>query len=641
MEKSLLDVFLQNYTYGKNYLVTAPTGSGKTHIAKHLITNSDGLTVYTSPLKALSREVFLAVKEKVKAKYVASDVYEEDLSKVDADSLLTTYEKFDSTIRHKYSWLKRVSLVIIDEVHNVETDRGLAIENIVLWAKANKVPIVALSATVPNVEKYREWLSATLIKYEKREIPLHECIAYPFILRCYDNSKIMPIARRGLRNVKLELLLGVLDWVLSLGKNALVFVKSRSSTERLADTLVKFNIPAQPYHSGLPVETREKVINDFMSGKVKVLVSTTALGQGVNLPVYAVVFYDLSLPESNEKGEFKGWRDLDVAEFKQIAGRAGRRGFDSEGYAIVIAENGKEMEKVIEKYFVEEVKEGAKTPYTLENLTLGVISWAEGVSKEEIEGIVKGSLKFKDAEVEGVIDELEKEGLINVVGNSVYLTELGRAVALSYIDVKSLKGFPVNVEDFDPLDVVSSSAEVLQALRGCNEGKELLRRWANGEDILDLCKKLSVKDIEEVLSNARWIAFALYRVLRALGNKKSEEAWDLYLSLKYGVPPKGFAFAEKKLDRGLIMKLLSIGVETPEELCVVSGLKVVKEILESRGVSELSFCSPFLLKLRDYVSEAYGSEVVEGKYAKALVYLGVLRKSGEKFEWKKYDELGK
>lgn len=90
MEKSLFDIFIENYTYGKNYLITAPTGTGKTHMAKHLLTNTQEIVVYISPLKTLSREVYRAVKEKRKSKYVDSDVYEDDFSKVDAEVLLTT-----------------------------------------------------------------------------------------------------------------------------------------------------------------------------------------------------------------------------------------------------------------------------------------------------------------------------------------------------------------------------------------------------------------------------------------------------------------------------------------------------------------------------------------------------------------------
>ena len=642
MEKSLFDIFIENYTYGKNYLITAPTGTGKTHIAKHLLTNTQEIVVYISPLKALSREVYRAVKEKRKSKYVDSDVYEDDLSKVDAEVLLTTYEKFDSTVRHNYRWLRRVSTVIIDEVHNVESDRGLAIENVVLWAKTNNVPIVALSATVPDVEKYREWLSAVLVKYEKRSVPLHECIVYPYVMRCYDDNRVFSIARRGLKNVKLDLLLGVLDWVLSIGKNALVFVKSRASAEHLADTLVKFNIPAQPYHSGLPYETREKVINDFTGNKVKVLVSTTALGQGVNLPVYTTIFYDLSLPESDERGEFKGWRDLDPSEFKQIAGRAGRRGFDNEGYAIVIAETAREMERIRQKYFTRgdgstENGNTLSTPYTLENLTLGVVAWAEGFVREEIDKVIKGSLRFRYSNVDPALSTLEKENLVREEAGSIYLTELGRAVALSYIDVSSLKGFPVNVDDFDALSVVSSSPEVLQALRGCTEGKELLRRWTNGEDILDVCKKLTAKDIEEVLSNSRWIAFALYRVLKALKHKKSQEAWNFYVSLKYGVPPSGVELAARKLHRGVVMKLLFMGVQKPEELCVVSKLHEIEKVLVSMGVGELEFCNPYLVRLADFVKENYGKEVEDVTAAiRTLINIGVIKREEGKLKWKEY-----
>jgi len=628
MNTDLFDLFEKTYTYGKNYLISAPTGSGKTHIAKYLLNKERGIVVYISPLKALSREVYKAVKEK-RAKYVDSDVYEDDLRYFPYEALLTTYEKFDSSVRHNYRWLRDVSLLIIDEIHNVESDRGLSLENVVLWAKKNSVPIVALSATIGSVEQYKKWLNAELIKVDKRKVPLHECIAFPFFIKCYDNNRVIPLEKRKLKNVKLDLLLSTLNYILSLGKNALVFVRSRSSAETLADTLKKFSIPALPYHSGLTYEIRDETLNKFMKGEVKVLVSTTALGQGVNLPVYATVFYDISLPNVDEKGEFKGWRDLTPAEFKQIAGRAGRPNFDNEGMAIVIAERIKEMDKVAKIYFnsdKQENKSEEKVNFTLENLTLGIISWNETTSKG-LQELADESFSFRNKNVEDALQYLVKQSLVNENSGVYKLTELGRAVSLSYIDVSALNGFPLNT-DFDPLEVVSTSPEVVQTLRGCDDGKELINKWANGEDISSLCMKLSAKDLEEVISTARWISFALYRVLKALRHKKVGEALELYERIKYGLPKEGVEMIKSGIPRDEAKELIQRGVKSLDEACIMQDFL---------GISIP--CKRFHEELREFVDENYKKEVdKEDPRVEALKKFGIIT---EEYKWKEYKEVKK
>ncbi|MBP1357209.1 MAG: DEAD/DEAH box helicase [Sulfolobus sp.] len=630
MSSDLFNLFIHNYAYGKSYLISAPTGSGKTHIAKYLLNKEERIIVYVSPLKALSREVYKAVREK-RAKYVDSDVYEDDLRYFTHDALLTTYEKFDSSIRHSYRWLKEVRLLIVDEIHNVESDRGLPLENIVLWAKKNSVPVVALSATLSNTEDYLKWLNADLMKVDKRKVPLHECVAFPFIIKCYDNNRIIPIERRHLKNVKLDLLLGTLSYILSLGKNALVFVRSRSSAETLAETLRKFSIPALPYHSGLSYELRDNTINKFMSGEVKVLVSTTALGQGVNLPVYATVFYDISLPDSDDKGNFKGWRDLTVAEFKQIAGRAGRPSFDNEGMAIVITETIKEMEKVAKNYINtgnnKNQRGEEKVNFTLENLTLGVISWFES-SKDELQELINSSFTFKNEKIDNSLDYLITQNLVSQENGVFKLTDLGKAVSLSYIDVSALKGFKLE-GDFDPLDVVSTSPEVLQTLRGCTEGKELINRWANGEDITSLCMKLSAKDLEEVKSTARWISFALYRVLKALKHKKAGEAFELYERIKYGVSKEGLDLIKAGIGRDEVRKLIQQGVKSLDEACIMSDFLKVN----------LTVCKKFHQELREFVRQNYGKEIDKGDPR-----VEILRRFGiitEDYKWKIYENVEK
>ena len=620
MSTDLFDLFQKTYVYGKNYLISAPTGSGKTYIAKYLLNKERGIVVYISPLKALSREVYKSVKDK-RAKYVDSDVYEDDLRYFPYEALLTTYEKFDSSIRHRYHWLKDVSLLIIDEIHNVESDRGLSIENVVLWAKKNSVPIIALSATISNVEKYKSWLNAELIKVEKRKVPLHECVAFPFIIKCYDNNKVIPIERKGLKNVKLDLLIGTLNYIISLGKNALVFVRSRSSAETLAETLKKFSISALPYHSGLTYEVRDETLNKFMKGEVKVLVSTTALGQGVNLPVYATVFYDVTLPDTDEKGEFKGWRDLTPAEFKQIAGRAGRPNFDNEGMAIVITESIKEMNRVVKKYFSSQSEEERKVGFTLENLTIGMISWNETTS-EKLQELIDESFTFKGKNVEEALQYLLKQGLVTKDSGIYKLTELGKAVSLSYIDVSALSSFPLNA-DFDPLEVISKSPEVIQALRGCDEGKELIEKWANGEDISSLCMKLSAKDLEEVISTARWISFALYRVLKALRHKKAREAFELYERIKYGLPKEGVEMVKSGMPKDKVKELIQMGVKSLDEACIMQDFL---------GISIP--CKGFHEELREFVNENYGKEVdKDDPRVEALKRFGIIT---EDYKWKEY-----
>ncbi|WP_054838548.1 DEAD/DEAH box helicase [Sulfuracidifex metallicus] len=272
--KDLLSLFYEEYSpsSSENYLIVAPTGSGKTHLAKSLLLSRDKIVVYVSPLKALSREVYFDIKDKRKGVFYAdSEAYENDLRNFSGEVLLATYEKFDSAIRHRYKWLSEVNMVIIDEIHNVEGDRGIPIESIVAWAKSNSVSTVSLSATLPNLKEYSSWLKAKVIEVKKRAVPLHECVAYPYVLRCFDNGFDAELDVPNLNNSKLGVLIGVLSYVTGvLNKNCLVFVKSRASTEQLKSTLLKFGIKAEAYHSGLKFDVKKKVMDDFKEGKVNV-----------------------------------------------------------------------------------------------------------------------------------------------------------------------------------------------------------------------------------------------------------------------------------------------------------------------------------------------------------------------------------
>jgi hypothetical protein len=125
--------------------------------------------------------------------------------------------------------------------------------------------------------------------------------------------------------------------------------------------------------------------------------------------------------------------------------------------------------------------------------------------------------------------------------------------------------------------------------------------------------------------------------VKALKHKKSQEAWNFYVSLKYGVPPSGVELAARKLHRGVVMKLLFMGVQKPEELCVVSKLHEIEKVLVSMGVGELEFCNPYLVRLADFVKENYGKEVEDVTAAiRTLINIGVIKREEGKLKWKEY-----
>ena len=132
------ELVLKRDWQNKSLVVSSPTASGKTLVAELLALNSivskKKKVVYTCPLKALAFEHYSEFKKK----YSASLKVRFGLSTGDLDSssrhlqnydlIFTTYEKLDSLIRHKVDWLQDVGLLIIDEVHEIDSGRGATLE---------------------------------------------------------------------------------------------------------------------------------------------------------------------------------------------------------------------------------------------------------------------------------------------------------------------------------------------------------------------------------------------------------------------------------------------------------------------------------------------------------------------------------
>jgi len=192
---------------GKNLVVASPTASGKTLIAImlmiHRLAQGRGYKhIYLVPLKALASE---KKEELIESMDAASEVigwsprvvittsdYDstgEELG--NADVIIATYEKMDSIMRHRPSWIDTIRTVVIDEAHLVGVaERGPVVENILMriLAESRDTQILLLSATISNHQDFSQWIGGEAIVTNWRPIPLKEGVLYNHEIYYSDNT---------------------------------------------------------------------------------------------------------------------------------------------------------------------------------------------------------------------------------------------------------------------------------------------------------------------------------------------------------------------------------------------------------------------------------------------------------------------
>ena len=355
---------------GKNGLLVTPTASGKTFaaellMAKHL--EMGGKIVYVTPLKALAYEKYLEFKKYENLGYkVALEIGDLDASNLPRtlsfDILVVTAEKCDSMLRSRARLFDGVSLLIVDEIHLLATDRGPVYEIIITkFRKLLKdLQILGLSATIGNPEEIANWLDAELIISEWRPVPLKEEVI---------------VAKD-----KFKKTISIVENTLNDGGQVLIFTTSRKSCESLAEKIANtlnlssglekelkeisasileaVNTPTEQckklascvakgvgfHHAGITNAQRMIIEDSFKDGSLKVIVSTPTLAAGVNLPSRVVIIYSLKRYDNFSS------RYIAVMEYKQQAGRAGRPRYDNFGISYVLASSNSEKDFIMEKY---------------------------------------------------------------------------------------------------------------------------------------------------------------------------------------------------------------------------------------------------------------------------------------------------
>lgn len=398
---------IEALTRGESVLVAAPTGSGKTVIGEFavwLALEEGGKAFYTTPLKALSNQKFGDFITQHGSENVGLLTGDNSINS-QAPAVVMTTEVLRNMIYEGSDLLKDLRYVVLDEVHYLQDRyRGAVWEEVIIHLPVD-VKIVCLSATVSNAEEFADWIQTVrgatdVIIEESRPVELRqhylvEGRLYPMFVDREDGAVPNPEIGRAERRSRSKAVRSRSrrrptvyrsDVVELLNAQellpAIYFIFSRKGCDmaarqcladgiRLTDASERRRIRdfaemrcsflsdgdlqvlgydrwldslghgLASHHAGLIPAFKETVEELFQAGLIKVVFATETLSLGINMPARSV-FIESIVKFTGERHE-----PMTPGEFTQLTGRAGRRGIDVLGHAVVPRQRDLLFEQVV------------------------------------------------------------------------------------------------------------------------------------------------------------------------------------------------------------------------------------------------------------------------------------------------------
>ncbi len=380
---------------GRSVVVTAPTGAGKTVVAEGAIAAAVGMgsrAFYTTPIKALSNQKFADLRS-VYGDDSVGLLTGDNVINGDAAIVVMTTEVLRNMIYEGSQALDALGVVILDEVHYLaDRSRGSVWEEVIIHL-SQAVPLVCLSATIANPDEFTEWIrarrgSTDLVVERTRPVPLTTMFMWrdryeggsSVMVPMFGKdgrpnstiSKMMQSSKTRHRRLSTPRRTDIVEHLASDGLLPVIyFLFSRKGCDQTAQQIAHSSLRltsadertqiraiverrtehlgeqdlavlgysgwlsvlergAAAHHAGLVPAFKETVEELFLRGLVKVVAATETLALGINMPARTVVLDSLS------KFTGEGHELLQPSDFTQLTGRAGRRGIDSEGTAVVL-----------------------------------------------------------------------------------------------------------------------------------------------------------------------------------------------------------------------------------------------------------------------------------------------------------------
>ena len=486
-----------------NYIISIPTASGKTVLgilpALKTILNG-GKAIYAAPLLSIQNE---KVKE--------FKAFEEHGIKVgkhpsNSDLSVMVFESFDALTRFSWNVLREVDTLIIDEFHMIgEYSRGPTLESAITRAKIinPSLRIIALSATLKNIDEIEQWLDGKTVEHNYRPVPL--------------NKEVLDAEMFNTKN-KNDVIVKIVEKAIEDNSQALSFVSTRRFTESLATYVAKkidkkttkeqkqkfkqvadklLEVPKKKgslptttclklaeaaekgvvfHHAGLFNEQKEIIEDEFRNRNILMITATPSLMYGVNLPSKYVVIRDHTRWTSN------GPASIPVFDYEQMSGRAGRPQYDDVGYSYLVAKTMDEAFDLEARYVNGEIElTNSKLIDNKDAIYKQIIAQiASSLSKNlddlndffgktlygfQMKNNPSMSMFAQDSlnwELESALEFLLQNGIIRATPEGLKTTDFGNLIAKSNYAVETavkIKEYVSTMEKLNPAEMIYALAE--------------------------------------------------------------------------------------------------------------------------------------------------------------------------------------
>lgn len=488
---------------GESVLVVAPTSSGKTFVgelAAARAMSSRRRSVFLFPYKALTNEKCDQFSSRygplgLRVVRCTSDSHDEvdEFLRGKYDLALFTFEMFLSVALGAPWTLQSLGLVVVDEAQFLaDPRRGIVVElllTLLVRGRARGIApqLVALSAVIGDVNGFDAWLAARALVMTNRPVPLIEGVLdrsgrYRFRDSNGDVKDEQLLDRREIRqrgqkpsaqDVVVPLVAKLLN--ARTDERIIIFRNARGLTEGCAAYLARdLGLSGMDLSEQLPGDdpsSSSRALRDCLrggtafhnanlgprerlaverafrdrSGSLRVLAATTTVAAGINTPASTVI-----LAEQQFLGE--DGREFTVAEYKNMAGRAGRLGFNERGRAIILADDEVSPEFLLRKYVLAEPEplRSSFVPAALETWILRLLAQVTAIRRDEVTSLLASTYggylasrsdpkwqQRTQEHLEELLTEMLELGILEEERGIVQLTLLGRVCGRSSLSFSS------------------------------------------------------------------------------------------------------------------------------------------------------------------------------------------------------------